>query len=252
MKSMKSGSPQLIAFAGLLLFLVGGCNQSKSTESEGDDATLDVWATESTAAGRMTKLLAPREVPAEILITQMPAEIAKISDKLTAAAETDPRTFLQLIRDGARKGPPPYDSRLGITQDEYDLLTKGAQWELTKRADVVVKIVKSGEDRFTITGLPDVKELAFEPGVQRVDTPYGDLFRPEPFDSKSTQQTAGRLNGYVWRMHGFAGELQRFKIPEILLGQSPTGDAWLKLTVDDTVDDRRIVDYFVRFAGPPK
>lgn len=252
MAAMKSSLSPFVAWAVLFIAFSGGCNRNQTTAASDDETTLDVWATESSVSGRMSKLLAAREVPAEVLVTQLPADVAAISDKLTAAAELDPRTFLQLIRDGARKGPPPYDQRLGITQEEYDLLTKGARWELTKRADVVLKIVKTGDDRFTLTGLPDMKELVFEAGLQRVVTPYGDLFRPEPVESGATKGAAGPLNGFVWRSQAFGGELQRFRLPEIVLGQSPTGDAWLKLIVDDTIDDRRIVDYYVRFAGPTK
>lgn len=247
-----NSSPRLLTVAALLLAFGGGCNRVKPTINTGDMEVIDVWATEASAPARIAKLLKPRDVPAEVLVTRLPEAIENIAEKLTTAAELDPRNFLQLIRDGSRKGPPPYDERLGITKEEYDLLTTRAHWELTKRADVVLKIAQNGEERITITGLPDMKELSFEPTVQRVITPYGDLFRPEPFDSKSTQATAGPLNGYVWRSPAFGGDLARFQIPEILLGQSPTGDAWVKLTVNDTIDDRRVVDYFVRFAGPPK
>lgn len=242
---------QLFIAAALFVALVGGCSKSKSSDADGDRTTIDVWATETSVSARIAKLLAPREVPAEVLITRLPEEVEKVAAKLVTAAELDPRTFLTLVRDGAKKGPPPYDRRLGISKSEYEVLTT-ARWELTKRADVVLKIVQTGEDRISITGLPDMKELAFEPSVQRVITPYGDLFRPEPFESSATQQTAAMQNGYIWHSPAFGDALARFQLPEILLGQSSTGDAWLKLTVDDTIDDRRIIDYFVRFSGPPK
>lgn len=249
MTTPRSLIPLLVLLAAPVLCT--GCGGSSGSSDE-ERTTLDVWSVNVNPSERMALMLAPREATAEIFVAALPADIQQIAEKLKQSAELDPHAFLQLMRDGASGGPPPYDVRLGITADEYDLLVNHARHELQKKSDAPIKIVKVSPERITITGLPDLKELSFEPSVQTVVTQYGEVARPALIEPSTPQSLIGSMGGFRWRREVLGDELVRFQIPEILLGQSPEGSVWIKVTIIDTLDNRRLADYFARFAGPPK
>jgi hypothetical protein len=84
-----------------------------------------------------------------------------------------------------------------------------------------------------------------------VTTPYGEVTRPTEFETAVSPQLTGPLVGYRWTEPVVAEGLRRYRIQEVTLAQSQVdGAVWFIAHIADTIDNRLLVDYFVRFDGP--
>jgi hypothetical protein len=212
---------------------------------------VDVWYRNSTAVERLTGLLQPREAEAAVSVPALSDEAKQIADKLKQAAQFDPRTFLLLVRDASKDGLPNYDARLGITRDEYDALMLHRHLQLKETSKAKLRIVGAAEGKFVLLGLPNLAEATFDVGLQLVSTPYGEVSRPEEFATAPLPELTGPLVGYRWTEPVMMSDLRRYRIHEITLAQSPVdGAVWFIVHIADSIDNRMLVDYYARFAGP--
>jgi hypothetical protein len=245
----------------------GGCDRLKSTASgssgsaasasasqagapSSSGASVDVWSEQSTAAARISRLLTPRTVAVELSSPEMPEGVRAIAEKLKQAAQLDPHAFLTAYGNASAEGPPAYSRQLGITRDEYDLLVQ-SHMQLKKTGAATLTIRQLDDNRFALTGLPEVKEFVIDVAIQSVSMPQGEVSRPISITPNASQRLTGPLNGFLWRETGVGGSMRRYLIQEVLLGQTAGGgDAWLAVHVRDTLENQTAFQYFARFAGP--
>jgi hypothetical protein len=234
----------------VVLTTTTGCRRADSTDAPRSSA-VDVWTVEESSAGRIARLLTPRETTAEILVPGLPDAVRQVGEKLKQTATLDPQAYLLALRNAPEGKPPPYDVRLGISRDEYDLLLKGSQLQLQKKSEVRLTLRARENGRVVLLGLPDMAEIMFDPSTQSVTTPYGGITRASALDPAALQALVGPIAGFAWNEAAVGESINRFMIREILLGQTVGGgDAWLVVRILDTVQERMLVDYFVRFPGP--
>lgn len=242
--------PQFVVCA---LALCLGCGEGTDNAAVDGPARvgIDVWYKHVTAADRLAGLLQPRTAEATVSVPSLNDEARQIADKLIQTAQFDPRTFLLLVRDGSTTGLPDYDARLGITRDEYDLLMLGKHLRLKETNKVRLRIVAATDGKFVLLGLPNLAEVTFDVAVQLVTTPYGEVARPVEFAAAPMPELTGPLVGYRWTEPAMMSDLRRYRIQEMTLAQSPLdGSVWLIAHIADSIDNRMVVDYYARFAGP--
>lgn len=229
-----------------------GCDDMGKTDVEGPQRVgVDVWYRHTSATDRITGMLQPRETVASVSNPSLTDEAKRIADKLKQTAQLDPRTFLLLVRDGSTTGLPAYDERFGITREEYDLLMLGKHLRLKETSKIQLRIAAAPEGRFVLLGLPNLAEVRFDPAVQLLTTPYGEVSRPEEFATATLPELTGPLVGYRWTEPAMMSDLRRYRIQEITLAQSPAdGAIWFIAHIADSIDNRMVVDYYARFAGP--
>jgi hypothetical protein len=231
-----------------------GCETTKN-ESEGEATPrvgFDVWPRYAGAPDRIASLMQPRSSVATTFKPTLSDEITKIYDKLKNSAQVDPELFLTLMQHGgAENGAPTYDPRFGITREEYNLLMYGSHLRLKILSQTTVQITAGAEGKFVVRGLPGLTEVIVDAALQAISTPYGEVTRPAEFEAATSPHLTGPLVGYRWTEPLVAEGLRRFRIEEITLAQSQVdGAVWMILHIADTIDNRLLVDYFVRFDGP--
>lgn len=179
----------------------------------------------------LEKLLPVGEFHVTVLVPGMSPECAELAMRLKAAMELHAEYFLEAVQKVPPGEPLPYDFRMGLTEEEYEILLKCSKSLEMIEVGSGNLLVSSSEGVITLHGGGDLMELD---GIQldlkkdEVRTPIGTA---GDRSSISFEQTAdsptGPWSGFQWKLESGEniGNLQEFsgKMINFSVGQRAGG-----------------------------
>lgn len=159
----------------------------------------------------VSTLLTPGRVPVELLGPVYAPDIVDISRRMQAAAREDFDRFLEQLRNAKPGEPLPYDSRLGVTREEYQRFLD-AKPTYTVYARSTLTVSRRPDGTLVLQGgrgLEGLSGVVLDPRQNRVRTRYGWTGVGEPFEYAATDNLGPRA-GHSWKSE--EGDLDRGNI----------------------------------------
>lgn len=256
---------QRVVLALLATSLFCGCGDGKSAaptvpispveSSESNNAT-----TKRDAAGAPAEFRDPHDVLAagrfkvDIMELAFPERAAELATRMQDAASKNPDWWLEFVQNAEPGMPLPYDSRLGMTEDEYsEFLDLSEQVTARKKGEAILEIVSKGEQAFVLDGgesLPELTEIEFDLARDNVRTPFG--VASQRSEVNATEESAlGAWSGIEWKLDELAPDGIKGATVTVSIGNlKPSGRALLyydvkKLTPEGKVRISCILNYDV-------
>lgn len=153
--------------------------------------------------------------------------LQQISRKFQAAVQRDPEWFQQLVQRTKPGETLPYDSRMGVTEEEYRELQQLAQQSMLERTGGETILARRDGDRIHFGGRSSLDELngvVIDLATRTLQTPYGEATFDGLVVASDGQQITGPWDGYSWRL---------------TTGNPTTGGSQVKLSLGRLVESGR-------------
>lgn len=166
-------------------------------------------------------------IRAEVVQMVIPDKFYKFDAMILKLKKKDPKWFADHMKKAPKGDPiPPYDKKLGVTKEEYDMYIKlwnQREYRKVKDGDLVLKLTETLDGKWTIvklapqvildketkkrktiwvydsTGLgAEISSLAFDPKKGTFSSMNGELKRIGDIDSPAANQY-GAWKGHEWR-----------------------------------------------------
>jgi hypothetical protein len=134
----------------------------------------------------------------------MPDGLAEATLKFNAARQSDPDWWSAAVRKAGPGNPVPYEPKMGISKQEYDLIVHAPDLITLKKIRSQPVSVQTVGDRVTISGLEGMTELngiEFNLTTRTVKTNVGEAqFQSAVEASPKQRKMTGPWSGYAWSL----------------------------------------------------
>lgn len=146
---------------------------------------------------------AEKPVRAEVFMVVPPQAFGKFVQKLSEAAQKDPEWFDEHSKKTPSGSPiPEYDTKLGMSQEEYDGFVKLWDEREAKRvSETVLLLSESGDGKWRFNASGEASSLSlitFDPETQTFRSPNGTLESIADINAPS-RSLLGAWTGKEWR-----------------------------------------------------
>lgn len=176
----------LMISALLCVFLFSSCNNEKPAPTTVHDIT--------------TFFPEKELVVANLLELKADARIAQITEKFQIAIQPQEEWFTAYVQANPN-GPLPYHPNMGITQEEYKLLTEADKhMEYGKVDDIMFKVTDRTEfiELQFLAPYDNLGVIRFFTDENRIETPLGRLNTFNSIDNDDPNSPLGRWYGNNW------------------------------------------------------
>ncbi len=155
----------------------------------------------------LAALLPPGRFRADVMQPEPSPRLAQLSRKMQEGIRKNPQWFMAEIQKVKPGENIPYDARLNLTREEYNLLNHPApQMQLRRVGGGLITIWSVGTRR-VLTGVGTLFGLnGIEIDLQRqsVKTLLGVLNAPTPVKANTSQSADATWNGFAWKLDTMA------------------------------------------------
>lgn len=207
----------LYAIAGLLILLAGcgqGADDVSSAKNNDDrvreqdtkqDEETEAEAKKKEESHFYDKYFTVGEHEGEKMEPQLDPLRKTLADKAEAKMQKgiqDNQEWFKKALEGLEPGEQlPYDKRLGVTEEEYNLIvTIDDHINLRKTADYPVNISKNQDVlMIDIKDSPVIKEINISNDGEKLETDKGEFSKIDEIAATDSQKATGPWNGYVYQ-----------------------------------------------------
>ena len=216
-------------------FLICGCQGS--VESTGtSDSPGDVGGTEDGSTSverpvrefrRPTDVLVAGRHKVDIMELLPPPEVLELTQRLQQAVAADPEWWIEHSQKGQDGGPPPYDERMGLSEEEYkQFLVARDTLKMKKMGEGRIDIDFMDNGILNLDGgfkLQEMSRIEIDLAKDLVRTPYGDLSNPKQIDGNE-DSPFGEWKGIEWSLlrpdpGGKSGTDAKFAVGKLATGR---------------------------------
>ncbi|BBI33472.1 hypothetical protein [Cohnella abietis] len=193
----------------IFLFFVVACSSKNTPDNQpltptGVNNTIN---SEQTAISDVIKsMFVEDSYPAEIMTIGLPGNINERANQITLKMQDSIKnneewylTTLQSLKKGAEFS---YDSRLGITEEEYSfILNLNDHMKLIKIGETTIDIQSENKNlNFMISNSSVLKNFAINLAKNSINADLGEFSYSGKIVASDHQKITGRWNGYSWRL----------------------------------------------------
>lgn len=211
-----------VLFAGMLLAACNGEEADKEKEKEAPAAETSAENETTTVdEDNPSSVFKEGTYKADVMAVGLPPDmnlkLNAISTVMQAALQENQEWYMETLAGLGEGEPLPYDEKLGITKEQYDLLLSADEhMTLGKVGASDVKITKTDEGlKIEIPSSKLMKELTINADGTAIQSDVGEL----PYNTKIVASENQKVTG-KWNGHAFVKEEQNpTKIVEFSFGK---------------------------------
>ena len=205
-----------IVFALIIAIAAGGCGDSP--ESSTADVANTTQSSEANAdarepAGATTtgphEFHGPREVivvgrlTVDVMELVIPQRVTDLTQRLLKAVRENPDWWSEHVKQAKPGEPLPYDSRLGLSESEYnEFLALSKKMTMRKKAEATLIVSTDGDDVYLLDGgqaLPDFTGIEIDLKNDLVCTPFGVATKRSEIHAPE-DSALGAWDGVQWKL----------------------------------------------------
>ncbi|MBW3572925.1 MAG: hypothetical protein KY467_17650 [Gemmatimonadetes bacterium] len=175
--------------------------------------------------------------------------MTELSQKLQAAIQQNAAWFQQHVRSATPGEPLPYDTRLGLTREEYDeFLRLAGSMELKKVAEAPLVVRGQGE-RLVFdggTGMPDLTGVAIDLAADQLVMPLGTVTGSREVHSDGAGAAMGPWHGRTWSLEEMSEDGRDGRVVSLSVGRLRESGRGVIHTQMRQVQDGRQIARMVR------
>ncbi|WP_413367335.1 hypothetical protein [Lysinibacillus sp. 3P01SB] len=193
-------------FAGMLLTACSGEEAGKDKETEKEEPIEEVSAENETAVDEdnPTHIFKEGTFEADVMAAGLPADmnlkLNAISKVMQASLQENADWYMETLA-GLKEGEPlPYDEKLGITQEQYDLLLSANDHMTLGKVGESDVIVTKADEGLTIE-IPSsklMKKLTINTEGTSIQSDAGELSYDGEITASDNQKVTGKWDGYAF------------------------------------------------------
>ncbi len=147
-------------------------------------------------------LFPSQEVTATIHAFESLPEVRELTARLQAAVQTDPEWWQEHVQKAEPGQPLPYDERMGMSEDEYELFLELApQMTMIEigTSQLQFEAVEGGMRIVSASDAPDLVGIVIRWVDDYVETPFGTATERSEIHQTNTDAPTGEWHGFQWR-----------------------------------------------------